>query len=1134
MNGRIHRLALAAVAAAALAGLANAGCKGARGPVSAEDISEAERLRRNIVKVNHSIEVTKSLIIAAKDRPYLPDLHLRLAELYAENARYHYLLAAERAKESGATDVDSAEATLSKNLAIATLVKMLDDFPKFVDRDKVLFLLGNEYRELGDDKSMLDTYEKLFAAHPSSKHVNEALIVVGDYYYGKKDFDDAEKYYKKVLDRPESRVHPIARHKMGYVYVNRLDYANCLKLMETIVRDKGTTKDRIDLRGEALLDLAYCFKEVRGYETATSYFRELAPSKEAYQAALAKLANFYYKEGNWNASAVLYRELLELTTTLGDAVDYGHRLYEAVYKAGDWKRAAEDVSLLTRVLNYYEGSWRYTDEDKGKLRKDYEVYARDISTKLHVYTKKVAPDVGEEGALSADSREKYAAVSAAYTPYLEAFPDSPKLIEMLENNADALYAAHRFLEAGLEYEKISTLAKSDPAKLKESVYNAVAAYFNALKTPEDLSRLDKVMAREGLRTFGRYYLKAFPDAPDAAQVKFNIARTYYDEGNYEAAVEQLSLFVKEYPSHKAAPVAGHLALDAYATLGNFEKLVELGKTFVTDARLDAGFRKEVAAIVKSAESRELAEVTLGAAGSEGTSAAEELVLYAEKHKGSGLGETALYNAFVKANESKDFSKIFEYGYEFVKEYPTSANATAVLGTLAKVSADVADFPRAALYLEEAYRRASGADAVRLMETSAGMNGALALYDAASRDYRLLMERLPAGEEKRAAAVKAASLYIDSGDWNGLERLMTEYLPIDPRAPQINFLMGYALYRKGNPTEATLHFQAAVETFTKGGDKSPPAIDAAGRAQFYLGEIALTDLKGFTFGGDSDAAETLEYKKAKLDDVESMYTGVLKTGSAVWAVAALARLAAAYQNFADFLGTFPIGGDVSADDRKKLEKGLAENIKSYNAKVKDTLEACAEQAKKLEVLTPFARACLEGRIYLDDPDAARGKPPRKGVKTHPAGAEDLRGKLLVSPTDVATLNSLGALYVLAGDYYYAGLILGKAVAAGTDNAATHHLLGVVSLQLNDPDVAATEFHAALEKDGSLVHTRVNLACTYLEYGYREKARAELSKVTDLSKIDFGGYDLHPGARACVSELTGAGAGAGTTGSSGGAK
>src|SRR5262249_22211072 len=150
--------------------------------------------------------------------------------------------------------------------------------------------------------------------------------------------------------------------------------------------------------------------------------------------------------------------------------------------------------------------------------------------------------------------------------------------------------------------------------------------------------------------------------------------------------------------------------------------------------------------------------------------------------------------------------------------------------------------------------------------------ALAMYDVASKAYRLLLDRLPAGDEKRGAAVAAAKLYIDSGDWAGLERLMSAYLPSDPGSPQINFLMGYALYRKGSLTEASPHFEAAVKALARS-EKSPQDIDAAGRAEFLLGEIAFSDMKGFSFSSDEDPSDTLEYKKAKLDDVEKIYASV---------------------------------------------------------------------------------------------------------------------------------------------------------------------------------------------------------------------------------------------------------------------
>ncbi|MEQ8979952.1 MAG: hypothetical protein RL846_18585, partial [Deltaproteobacteria bacterium] len=59
-----------------------------------------QKLRRDIAKVAHSVEVTKELIARSRGAPFLPDIYLRLAELYVEQARYEFYLVHEERGES--------------------------------------------------------------------------------------------------------------------------------------------------------------------------------------------------------------------------------------------------------------------------------------------------------------------------------------------------------------------------------------------------------------------------------------------------------------------------------------------------------------------------------------------------------------------------------------------------------------------------------------------------------------------------------------------------------------------------------------------------------------------------------------------------------------------------------------------------------------------------------------------------------------------------------------------------------------------------------------------------------------------------------------------------------------------------
>ena len=58
-----------------------------------------QRLERDKHKVELAIETTKKLIDRSRQRPYLPELYLRLAELYIEKSRIVYLLRKKPANE---------------------------------------------------------------------------------------------------------------------------------------------------------------------------------------------------------------------------------------------------------------------------------------------------------------------------------------------------------------------------------------------------------------------------------------------------------------------------------------------------------------------------------------------------------------------------------------------------------------------------------------------------------------------------------------------------------------------------------------------------------------------------------------------------------------------------------------------------------------------------------------------------------------------------------------------------------------------------------------------------------------------------------------------------------------------------
>ena len=158
---------------------------------SAGDKAEfMEGLKRDIIKVDHSLDVTRDLIKKSKGALFLPDIIFRLAELYVEKSRLVYYLDVET---KGPQAASSPESKLLKNEAITIYKDLMHRFPEYRYNDKVIFFLGHEYLELGMHEDMIETYKKLIEEYPKSPLILEALYIVGDFYFNNDNFDDSEK-----------------------------------------------------------------------------------------------------------------------------------------------------------------------------------------------------------------------------------------------------------------------------------------------------------------------------------------------------------------------------------------------------------------------------------------------------------------------------------------------------------------------------------------------------------------------------------------------------------------------------------------------------------------------------------------------------------------------------------------------------------------------------------------------------------------------------------------------------------------------------------------------------------------------------------------------------------------------------
>ncbi len=1073
------------------------------------------KLSSDINKVDHTIEVTKDLIKRSPDAHYLADLYFRLAELYVEKSRYVFARLMEMQPEGDRvlTGEKSLEVQINKKLAIETYDKVLADFPEYDNNDQIRFFKAHEFRELGDWETMSKEYKALIEKYPGSPWAIEARQILGDYHFDKGELDPAETYFQEILKLPESHMHDMARYKLAWIYINKEKFKESLAFFESAVKSgskqrRGATGDArsLDVKRESLVAMVWPFSEVRKPYQAVPYFRSLADSKTVYVQVLKRLANRYYIKTEYVSAALLYREIVRLSADVEENIEFVQRIYDSVRNMSEknpqrYANAAEDVDAIVKNFARFQNHLKFKPEAKEQLEKDFEIRARDLATKLHVEAQK-------------KKDKKSAEVAAeAYRKYLSLFTNAKDRRQMQINRAEALYMAENQLAAGTQYEEIAK-EMGDGNERREMLYAGIVALHKAIiedseyrqKHPTEeglLNKLQLLRAREGLKQIGAFYVKSWPQDKFTPNVKYNIARMYYQQGEYERAVELFTLFVKEYPTHPDMTKAGHLALDALRKLDKYEELANLAKAFVDAPEIkDAAFKQEVAKIGEGARKRKVEFTVLSTSAGEFS---EKMLAEWEKHKGTAEGEEYLYTAFVKFKGEGNIEGVFDFGGRLIGAYPDSKNLKDVLQTMGVFAIQAADFERAAFYYQEYQRRFPNDEkANELLVNAATIFTYLGAYDEAAKVLRQLRGSAP-GPMRIMANEMLLKVYRDIGDWDSLARVAQTALQLSgtwlaARAYLGIAYLGIAYAQQGKDDLAEGELGQAVSL------KAQSDLDKEALAQAYFeyGQIFHREFDNTQVTSAATLQDELQRKLQLLDVMDRAYVAAIGTGVGTWAIAALHESARAHSELAVFFTKVPLDG-FSAAEKTAVKAELDKLAADERVKGEEAKKACATKAEQLKVFTRFGSACVTGGAPTVMGVSKRRRADVSGDQTYQQEMLNLRKQLIKRSTNTEVLTEMARRAMQVGDYHLAKLTLSRAAEIDPRSPVIQNLLGVASWHLGEPDEAYTQLDQAAKR--RLNAAVINLAALFKEFGYQRLAEQTLRQGT-LSDINLSSPDIHP--------------------------
>ncbi|MFV1951901.1 MAG: tetratricopeptide repeat protein [Nitrospinota bacterium] len=1078
------------------------------------------RLNKDKNKVDMAIQNTRALIDKSRNRPYLPQLYLRLAELYIEKSRIVYFL---RKTESGRSvrSLEQLESNALKKQAIEIYQRILGNFPNFEDQDKVLFFMAHEYRELGQIDEMLKQYLTIIREYKESPYVPECYLLLGDHFFNTQDIEMAQRHYEAVLKYPESAAISIARYKLAWCYINNADFEKAIKLFEGSVTSPDSDKKvdidtykRVDIRLESLIDMAYCYSESYKDSTpreALAYFQRYAWSRPAYTIALEKLANRYFIKKKWHHAAVIYRHLSIFQRDAGKLLEYAGNIFECVRAMETFEDADKDMSIIVKALKRQRYSIHIPDEEKEKNLTDYELYARDIVTHLH------------HKAREAKSVAEFKRTADSYKLYLGFFDNSPVYEEMESNYAEALFSANRYIEAGKQYERLAQRMPHKDKEREEKLYGAVLSYYYALKNKDNLDYYQTVFARDGLKVTGRSYVSYFPDSSRVPDVLFNIAWITYDEGRYDEAIAEFSRFAERYPKSREVKTAIHLILDTFHLKEDYEGLVRYGQKIINNSRIEKKLKGEIREIVLAAESKIIYSRTLVAVKNweEGK---KDLSDFAEQHISSSLGEQALNALIVTSKEKGDLETLLSAGSRLVTQYPNSPKIEGILSLMIDASLRTSQFRLVAKYLEQYAKRLPGnINSVDFLYQAGHIRENLGQYDLANKDYQLILDHFKKGGSMREEIIFAMA---DNAERMGNDdSVISILLKNSEHLSKLGKIKADAriadLYlQNGRFKKALRYRKSAYRAYKPEFAKKDSKINSIIAQMAYNAVNRLKEkYMGIRLKGRID--NQIVAKKAKLlEKLENGYYTVIQYQSPEWALKACYSSYEINREFARFLKESPLPPDLTPGQQKQYLQIINQKARAYMEKADQYLETGVEQAHKWEICDPklaayFNTSSESSREY----GSYSGSISSVEIEAEYLQDESLRNfhsRLMQNPKDTNTLRALAEAYIERGDFRHSILIAQKTLDEIQDKpeplrASVYNILGVAYLNSSVDSLAKDAFKKALAIDPENIGARINLAGLYRYYGHIAEANSIYNSLPDTGVVEDAGDLIHQRSR-----------------------
>jgi TolA-binding protein len=910
------------------------------------DIEEIERTETALSRLRRLVEDTPAQDVSRAEYMF------RLAELYYDRARYYEQRAYRRRdeafelrelhpqrarayEENAQADLEQSDAFASEaiNLYADIYSQYRDSYP---DIDAVLYYLGANMLQLGQNEAARMVFEDLALNHPQSAYLPQALLMLGELLWAEGDAAEAQMYYEAVTQFPDSSVYPYALYKLAWCAYNLAedddDYEHALQLLydAVLVTEEGESSSRIRLRRDALRDMALFYSEVYPADLALEFFEEIAPD-EAFDL-VSRLARIYGDRADYRDANTLYRTLIGLNTESFDIVDYQREIVR------NTRPMADDVELVRetrRLVELYELAMSFEDAEPERVRRtggQIELLLRQLATTYH------------SEAQTTQNEELYALAFALYQDYTSAFPESEHAYAMWFYFAELLYRNEEWLQAAEAYERALSLSTSEKNQYdQEATHAACLAYANMVDLSEgargtadvgdvtvdeaDLAPTPDPMEipREYQRMMDAcdLYLATGPEAERAAEIEYVIAYTYYDHYHLDEAVSRFATIATERTRYDAerGRVSAELLLDSLNQQRRYEDMKLWIDRFKANPAINVGsFAVQLQTL---SEQIDFIQCNGRFADREYEEAGHCYIAFVESHFESELMCRGLYNAGLAFDRGGkfDFSiSAMRYLQQYCPDDPLAPETTYQLGqTFFRMGMYTEAADQFREYAENNPRGENVRDAlINESKIRAGLGdhgGAVTALNAFIRasDDDEAEERAAIAEAYFQIGVVEMERQRYSDSIDAFERVIRRHADDVPgRMIESHIRIARMHEARGDADEADRGYEETLEAWDDLDAEARAALpssarDAAAEAQFMLAERVFAEFESIPLeGSEQEVQAAIERKIALGRDANALYTLVVERFARPgWSIAAFTRVGQLYHVFYEQIIDAPI-------------------------------------------------------------------------------------------------------------------------------------------------------------------------------------------------------------------------------------